>query len=159
MPIFKACSLCKLTVSLLQYSPIASHHNSLSAVMKCWPSSESFSRDCQAGMNTRPAASRTFTQGLSWKVHSNCVRFTGLQVFNARMCQLVLGAGAMQIAGLKSITAKHLALSCQCVGVLVELHPALLAALTAKLPVSHRALLTPEFNLLLQVTCGQIFTD
>ena len=57
----------------------------------------------------------------------------------------------MQVAGLKSITAKHLALSCQCVGALIELHPALVTALTAQLPVSHRALLTPEFNLLLQV--------
>lgn len=57
----------------------------------------------------------------------------------------------MQIAGLKSITAKHLALSCQCVGALIEMHPALIAALTAQLPVSHRALLTSEFNLLLQV--------
>lgn len=62
----------------------------------------------------------------------------------------------MQIAGLKSITAKHLALSCQCVGALIELHPALIAALTAQLPVSHRALLTSEFNLLLQV---QILTS
>lgn len=74
-----------------------------------------------------------------------------MQAFNALTCQLVLGAGAMQIAGLKSITAKHLAISCQCVGALIELHPALVAALSTKLPVSHRALLTPELNLLLQV--------
>jgi len=67
------------------------------------------------------------------------------------MCQLVLGAGAMQAASLKSITAKHLALSCQCVGVLLHLHPALVAALAAKLPAKHRPLLDPEFNLMLQV--------
>jgi Vps54-like protein len=38
------------------------------------------------------------------------------QVFNSRMCQLVLGAGAMATAGLRSITAKHLALSAQAAG-------------------------------------------
>jgi hypothetical protein len=31
-----------------------------------------------------------------------------LKVFNSRACQLVLGAGAMQVSGLRSITAKHL---------------------------------------------------
>ena len=73
------------------------------------------------------------------------------QVFNSRTCQLVLGAGAMQVAGLKSITAKHLALSCQCLGALIALHAPLLAALGAPLPVSRRALLVPELRLVLQV--------
>ena len=67
------------------------------------------------------------------------------------MCQLVLGAGAMQVAGLKSITAKHLALSCQCLGALISLHPALVAAMGAHLPASRRALLTQELSLVLQV--------
>ena len=67
------------------------------------------------------------------------------------MCQLVLGAGAMQAASLKSITAKHLALSCQCLGVLLHLHPALVTALGAKLPAKHRPLLDPELNLVLSV--------
>ena len=75
-----------------------------------------------------------------------------LQMFNSRMCQLVLGAGAVQMAGLKSITAKHLALSCQCLGALAELHPALAGALASKLPVARRALLTPELGLVLQVS-------
>lgn len=73
-------------------------------------------------------------------------------MFNSRTCQLVLGAGAMQVAGLKSITAKHLALSCQCIGALIELHPALAAALGCHLPVSRVALLGPELGLVLQVT-------
>ena len=30
------------------------------------------------------------------------------QMFNSRTCQLVLGAGALQLVGLKTITAKHL---------------------------------------------------
>ena len=108
-----------------------------------------------------------------------------LKVFNSRTCQLVLGAGAMQVglrqraggraaagragcpeggrlgrrsrslasnfpapphpasapcslapsqpqqvSGLKSITAKHLALSCQCLGAFMALHPALAALFT-----------------------------
>ena len=72
-------------------------------------------------------------------------------MFNSRMCQLVLGAGAMQVAGLKSITAKHLALSCQCLGALISLHPALVAAMGAHLPASRRALLTQELSLVLRV--------
>ena len=36
-----------------------------------------------------------------------------LRQFNSQTCQLVLGAGAMQSAGLKSITVKNLAVSCQ----------------------------------------------
>ncbi len=36
-----------------------------------------------------------------------------LKFFNATTCQLVLGAGALRTAGLRSISAKQLALSCQ----------------------------------------------
>lgn len=35
-----------------------------------------------------------------------------------------------QVSGLKSITAKHLALSCQCLGAFMALHPALVALFT-----------------------------
>jgi len=34
-----------------------------------------------------------------------------LKVFNSRTCQLVLGAGAMHVARLRSITAKHLGMA------------------------------------------------
>ena len=71
------------------------------------------------------------------------------------MCQLVLGAGAMQVAGLKSITAKHLALSCQCLGALISLHPALVFTVGAHLPASRRPLLTQELSLVLQVLSPQ----
>lgn len=37
-----------------------------------------------------------------------------VRVFNTQACQLVLGAGAVRTAGLKSISAKHLALRCGC---------------------------------------------
>lgn len=119
-----------------------------------------------------------------------------LQVFNSRMCQLVLGAGAMATAGLRSITAKHLALSAQAAGAhaqyqwprvvqglslnpeqsvtalhvweipvvpcsarfavlptgaVIALHPLLRSALAAPVPHTRRALLSPEFDRLLQV--------
>ncbi|XP_047306363.1 vacuolar protein sorting-associated protein 54, chloroplastic-like isoform X2 [Impatiens glandulifera] len=38
-----------------------------------------------------------------------------LKFFNTRTCQLVLGAGAMQVSGLKSINSKHLALASQAI--------------------------------------------
>lgn len=40
-----------------------------------------------------------------------------LKFFNAQTCQLVLGAGALRTAGLRSISAKQLALSCQVCGI------------------------------------------
>ena len=74
-----------------------------------------------------------------------------LQVFNSRTCQLVLGAGALAAAGLRSITAKHLAMAAQCVGAVMGLHPALTAILTGPLPHTRRAILLPDFERLLQV--------
>lgn len=43
--------------------------------------------------------------------------------FNSRTCQVVLGAGAMRSAGLKNITAKHLALASQSLSVMITLIP------------------------------------
>ena len=42
-----------------------------------------------------------------------------LRQFNSQTCQLVLGAGAMQSAGLRSITVKNLAVSCQQIDMLL----------------------------------------
>jgi vacuolar protein sorting-associated protein 54 len=64
-------------------------------------------------------------------------------------CQLVLGAGAMRTAGLRSISAKQLALSCQCVAMLAALHPLLRAGSLALVSQPRRALLIPEFDRLL----------
>ena len=72
-------------------------------------------------------------------------------MFNSRTCQLVLGAGAMQTAGLKSISAKHLALTCQCLAALMALHPFLLAIFASPITPGRRALLIPEFERALQV--------
>jgi len=43
--------------------------------------------------------------------------------FNSRTCQVVLGAGAMRSAGLKNITAKHLALASQSLSIMIALIP------------------------------------
>ncbi len=73
------------------------------------------------------------------------------KVFNARTCQLVLGAGAMQTSGLKSITAKHLALACQALGATTALvRPHLQQKLTSPIQQPRRALLLPEFDRVLQ---------
>ena len=66
-------------------------------------------------------------------------------------CQLVLGAGAMHTAGLKSISAKHLAVSCEAVHMLAVLLPTLREGLVATVPHQRRALLMPEFDHLVQV--------
>ncbi|KAJ4830284.1 Vacuolar protein sorting-associated protein 54 [Turnera subulata] len=46
-----------------------------------------------------------------------------LKFFNTRTCQLVLGAGAMQVSGLRSITAKHLALASQVISFVYAVIP------------------------------------
>ncbi|KAF4615174.1 hypothetical protein D9613_002656 [Agrocybe pediades] len=46
-----------------------------------------------------------------------------LKAFNSRTCQVVLGAGAMRSAGLKNISAKHLALASQSLSVISDLIP------------------------------------
>ncbi|TDL25021.1 Vps54-domain-containing protein [Rickenella mellea] len=46
-----------------------------------------------------------------------------LKAFNSRTCQVVLGAGAMRSAGLKNITAKHLALASQSLSIIIALIP------------------------------------
>jgi hypothetical protein len=55
----------------------------------------------------------------------------------------------MRTAGLRSISAKQLALSCQCIGMLTALHPLLRAGSLALVSQPRRALLIPEFDRLL----------
>eukprot|EP00960_Hanusia_phi_P032934 750148-Hanusia_phi.AAC.1 len=64
-----------------------------------------------------------------------------LKLYNVRSCQLVLGARAMHLAGLKTITAKHLALSAQSVSFLAALLPHLKDSLVAILPERQHVLL------------------
>lgn len=64
------------------------------------------------------------------------------QVFNSRATQLVLGAGAIHsTAKLKSISAKHLALCSQSLGLVRAVIPLLTAALATRLPQKHHLLL------------------
>lgn len=64
-----------------------------------------------------------------------------LKQFNSRTCQVVLGAGAMRSAGLKNITARHLALAAQTLSLMMALLPALRACLKRHLTSSQVVLL------------------
>ena len=57
----------------------------------------------------------------------------------------------LQVSGLKSITAKHLALSCQCLGAFMALHPALVAVFTAGVQPQRRGMLVADFGRALPV--------
>ncbi|XP_031502372.1 vacuolar protein sorting-associated protein 54, chloroplastic [Nymphaea colorata] len=69
-----------------------------------------------------------------------------LKHFNTRTCQLVLGARAMQVSGLKSITAKHLALASQVISFFYALMPEMRCILFTKVPESRKALLSSELD-------------
>ncbi|KAK8496281.1 hypothetical protein V6N12_003451 [Hibiscus sabdariffa] len=69
-----------------------------------------------------------------------------LKFFNTRTCQLVLGAGAMQVSGLKSITSKHLALASQVISFTYAIIPELKQILFLKVPEPRKSLLLLEFD-------------
>jgi vacuolar protein sorting-associated protein 54 len=69
-----------------------------------------------------------------------------LKLFNSRSCKLVLGAGAMQVAGLKSITAKHLALASQTISLFYALIPDIRKMLSVHIPDSRKILLLTEID-------------
>eukprot|EP00798_Chlamydomonas_sp_ICE-L_P027701 gene27701-7343_t len=73
-----------------------------------------------------------------------------IKLFNTSTCNLVLAAGAMKTAGLKSISAKHLALSSQSIHMLALLLPGLRGVLVSSVSAPRRALLMPEFDRLMQ---------
>ncbi|XP_071438151.1 vacuolar protein sorting-associated protein 54 [Pithys albifrons albifrons] len=56
-----------------------------------------------------------------------------LKYFNSRSCQLVLGAGALKVVGLKTITTKNLALSSRCLQLIVHYIPIIRAHFEARL--------------------------
>ncbi|ORZ31578.1 Vps54-like protein-domain-containing protein, partial [Catenaria anguillulae PL171] len=64
---------------------------------------------------------------LATDVHSKLVEL--LKTFNSRSCQMILGAGAVASAGLKSISAKHLAITSQSLGAVLALIPSIRTAL------------------------------
>ncbi|KDO18094.1 hypothetical protein SPRG_16534 [Saprolegnia parasitica CBS 223.65] len=64
-----------------------------------------------------------------------------LRLFNSRTTQLVLGAGAMQVAHLKSISAKHLGLASQSLEVIVAFIPHIKCQLALHLTQRQKLLL------------------
>nr|XP_043884791.1 vacuolar protein sorting-associated protein 54 isoform X1 [Solea senegalensis] len=56
-----------------------------------------------------------------------------LKHFNSRSCQLVLGAGALQVVGLKTITTKNLALASRCLQLVVHYIPVIRTHFETKL--------------------------
>ena len=73
-----------------------------------------------------------------------------LKHFNSRACQLVLGAGAMHTAGLKGITAAHLAMVSQSLAALASYVPVLRDDLERVLPPKRVAVLN---------TLGEVETE
>ncbi|KAK9064384.1 hypothetical protein SSX86_015766 [Deinandra increscens subsp. villosa] len=69
-----------------------------------------------------------------------------LKFFNTRTCQLVLGAGAMQVSGLKSITSKHLALASQVVSFVHAIIPEIRKILLVKVPDARKGLMLSEIE-------------
>uniref|UniRef100_J3LW17 Vacuolar protein sorting-associated protein 54 C-terminal domain-containing protein n=1 Tax=Oryza brachyantha TaxID=4533 RepID=J3LW17_ORYBR len=81
---------------------------------------------------------------LSFEVVQRVVEI--LKLFNTRTCQLVLGAGAMQVSGLKSITSKHLALASQIISFIHSLIPDIRRVLFLKIPEARKQLLMSELD-------------
>eukprot|EP01018_Ginkgo_biloba_P033615 Gb_03763 [translate_table: standard] len=69
-----------------------------------------------------------------------------LKLFNTRTCQLVLGAGAMQVSGLKSITAKHLALASQTISFFYAIIQDTRRLLLLHIPEARKSLLLSEID-------------
>ncbi|KAJ1887884.1 hypothetical protein LPJ66_008870, partial [Kickxella alabastrina] len=63
------------------------------------------------------------------------------KAFNSRTCQVVLGAGAMRSAGLKNISAKHLALASESLSLCMELIPYVKECLRHAMSPSQEVLL------------------
>uniref|UniRef100_A0AAY4EC25 Vacuolar protein sorting-associated protein 54 n=1 Tax=Denticeps clupeoides TaxID=299321 RepID=A0AAY4EC25_9TELE len=64
-----------------------------------------------------------------------------LKHFNSRSCQLVLGAGALQVVGLKTITTKNLALASRCLQLVVHYIPVIRAHFETKLQPKQYSIL------------------
>ncbi|KAL6650281.1 hypothetical protein ACP70R_009206 [Stipagrostis hirtigluma subsp. patula] len=85
-----------------------------------------------------------YLPSLSFEVVQRVVEI--LKLFNTRTCQLVLGAGAMQVSGLKSITSKHLALASQIISFIHSLIPDIRRVLFLKIPEARKQLLMSELD-------------
>mmetsp|Transcript_2799 Transcript_2799/g.7344 ORF Transcript_2799/g.7344 Transcript_2799/m.7344 type:complete len:323 (-) Transcript_2799:1093-2061(-) len=87
----------------------------------------------------------------SWKVPGLTTEVTHrtielFKMYNAMSCDLILGAGAMATAGLKSISAKHLAAVAQAISFVKQALPLVEENLAGKLVPLHRNILVPQFR-------------
>jgi vacuolar protein sorting-associated protein 54 len=57
-----------------------------------------------------------------------------LKNFNSRTCQLILGAGALQLIGLKTISVKHMALAARCLQLIAHFIPTVRSNFETNLP-------------------------
>ncbi|KAJ3258838.1 hypothetical protein HK103_003220 [Boothiomyces macroporosus] len=67
--------------------------------------------------------------------------FESLKLFNSKVCQLILGAGAIRSAGLDNITAKHITLGSQTLGLVMAMIPYIKDALSELLNARQLVLL------------------
>ncbi|RKP08200.1 Vps54-like protein-domain-containing protein [Thamnocephalis sphaerospora] len=67
-------------------------------------------------------------------------------MFNSRINQMVLGAGAMQSAGLKNITAKHIALASQSIALIQALLPYMRINMAELSPPGKATLVMKDFD-------------
>ncbi|KZV29371.1 vacuolar protein sorting-associated protein 54, chloroplastic [Dorcoceras hygrometricum] len=74
-----------------------------------------------------------------------------LKFFNSRTAHLVLGANALQVSGLKSITARHLAMASQVISFTYAIIPEIWRILLLKVPDTYKGLL--------QLEIGRVATD
>ncbi|KAG5460861.1 MAG: Vps54-like protein-domain-containing protein [Olpidium bornovanus] len=65
-----------------------------------------------------------------------------LKILNSKTCQAVLGAGAMRSAGLKNITAKHIALAAQSLGMFMALVPLVRECMTGNMSPKQAVMLS-----------------
>ncbi|KNE68768.1 hypothetical protein AMAG_13408 [Allomyces macrogynus ATCC 38327] len=77
---------------------------------------------------------------LAMDVHQKVTEL--LKLFNKRACDMILGAGAVQSAGLKSITAKHLAITAQSLAAVMALIPHLRRAIAHAMVEKQTVFLT-----------------
>lgn len=68
-----------------------------------------------------------------------------LKVFNSRTCQLLIGAGARQLVGLKTISVRNLALASRCLQLVVHYIPRVHAHFAAAVPAKNHGMLK-HFN-------------
>lgn len=72
-------------------------------------------------------------------------------MFNSRTCQLILGAGALQLVGLKTITTKNLALASRCLQLIIHFIPLIRNHFTNHLSVKQTNMLK-HFDSVLKVS-------